>query len=150
MPIVQNTFANTIPEGLAGGIVNGEASNRITRTIEDAAGVGFGKAVFRGSGDHGCTKTPGTPLLGITMVDHGLVLLPGGTADTYPQYANVPICSDGNINVVAGANVADGDAVYVTAAGVFTNVSTSNTALPGWVFDATRASGAIVPITTNR
>lgn len=64
MSILQSTFSDTIAAGYPGMIVNGETSNRITRTCETAAGIGFGKAVYRGSGDHGC-------LLAQTLVGAG-------------------------------------------------------------------------------
>ena len=57
MAVVQSTYATAFPNGYAGMIANGETSNRISRTVEDATAIGFGKAVFRGSGDHGVTAT---------------------------------------------------------------------------------------------
>lgn len=53
MAVAQSTYSTTLPVGLAGQIANGETSNRISRTVESSAGVGFGQPVFRGSGDHG-------------------------------------------------------------------------------------------------
>jgi hypothetical protein len=71
MAELQTTYSNTIAHGYAGMVANGETSNRITRTIEDAAGVGFGVPVYRGSGDHGCTATVGTlaTFLGFTLAN---------------------------------------------------------------------------------
>ncbi len=54
MTELQTTYSGTIAVGYAGMIANGEKGNRISRTCETAAGIGFGKAVYRGSGDHGC------------------------------------------------------------------------------------------------
>ena len=54
MAELQTTYTDTIAKGYAGMIANGETGNRISRTCETAAGIGFGKAVYRGSGDHGC------------------------------------------------------------------------------------------------
>ena len=54
MAELQTTYTDTIAKGYAGLIANGETGNRISRTCETAAGIGFGKAVYRGSGDHGC------------------------------------------------------------------------------------------------
>jgi hypothetical protein len=73
MAELQTTYSNTIAKGYAGMVANGETSNRITRTIEDAAGVGFGVPVYRGSGDHGCTATVGTlaTFLGFTIAVAG-------------------------------------------------------------------------------
>lgn len=149
MAINQDTYLDTIADGYAGMVATGETSNRITRSCEDAGGIGFGKAAFRGSGDHGCTGTPASGVgnfLGITIAHEALGLIAGQTADTYAQYDNVAIMALGVIWVVAGASVADGEQVYVTSAGAFTNVATSNTILTGWFFDGTAASGALVKI----
>lgn len=50
----QTTYTERPAIGLPGQVANEEASNRISRTMESAAGVAFGQPVFRGSGDHGC------------------------------------------------------------------------------------------------
>ena len=64
MAEVQTTYSDTIANAYAGMVASGETSNRITRTCETAAGIGFGKAVYRGSNDHGC-------LLAQTLVGAG-------------------------------------------------------------------------------
>lgn len=64
MAELQTTYSDTIAAAYAGMIANGETGNRISRTCETAAGIGFGKAVYRGSGDHGC-------LLAQTLVGAG-------------------------------------------------------------------------------
>lgn len=144
MAVVQSTYNSTIAQGYPGMVANGETSNRLSRTIEDSAGIAFGKAAFRGSGDHGITATPAAgTFMGITIADHGVVLLVGGTADTFAQYANVPLLDRGEIWVTAGSNTTDGAQVYVTAGGAFTATSSSNTAIPA-VFDDTVSSGALV------
>jgi hypothetical protein len=62
MAVNQDTYLTNLAAAYAGMVANGETSNRITRTCEVAAGIGFGKVVFRGSGDHGCTTDQtGTP-----------------------------------------------------------------------------------------
>lgn len=151
MPL-QSNFAAVIPTGYPGMLANAEIQNRITRTIEDAGGIGFGKAAFRGVGDHGITATPAAgKFMGVSIVDHGQVrrtASPG--ADMYTQYDNVPLLQRGMIHVLASVAVSDDDDVYVTAGGLFTNVVGANIPLPGWVFDNTVASGAIVRITNNR
>lgn len=57
MAELQTTYPSTIPGGYPGMVANGETSNRISRTIEGSGGIGFGKAAYRGSGDHGCLAT---------------------------------------------------------------------------------------------
>jgi hypothetical protein len=152
MTVVQSTYSSTIASGYAGMVANGETSNRISRTVEDAAGIAFGKAAFRGSGDHGVTATPSANLMGIVIADHGIQPLPGGVAaDIYPQYSTAALLTQGVIWVVAGSDTTDGAAVYVgdgdpDTAGIFTTSSTGNVALTGWTFQDTVSSGALVRI----
>lgn len=147
MAVLQTAYTDQVAPGYAGMVANGETSNRITRTIEDAAGIAFGKPAYAGAGDHGCTLTgTAATFLGITIAHETLGLIAGQTPDVFPQFASVPIMTQGVIWAVAAAAVAKRDPVYATAAGTFTNVSTGNVALAGWVFDTTAASGALVKL----
>lgn len=148
MAVLQSTYPTAYPGGYAGMVNDGEESNRISRTVEDATAIGFGKAVFRGATDHGCTLTPSANLLGITIANYAAppVQLTGAEADSYPQLSTAGILVQGVIWVVTSVAVTPAQPVYVTPAGVFTNVTASNTILTGWVFDATAGIGAIVPI----
>lgn len=155
MPVVQDLFPTDYALGFPGMVANGETSNRITRTIEDAAGIPFGAPVFLGATAHGCIKAVAggpTKFLGIVIVDHGQVILPAGVADAYPQYHNVPILQRGSVWVLVGTlPVLRGDLVYaLNADSSYVNVATSATLLPGWVFDDAGAAGAMVRITNNR
>lgn len=141
MAVVQSSYSDTPPIGFPGMIANGEAANRISRTVEDAGGMAFGQAAFRGVGDHGCTATPAAgAFLGFVATDAA------GSGDTLPQYATAAVVTKGAIFVTAGEAVTDGAAVFVTAGGGLVDTATDNVAAPGWVFDATAASGAIVRI----
>lgn len=143
---IQSTYPSSIPVGFAGMIKNGETSNRISRTIEDAGGIAFGKAAFRGAGDHGVTATPAAAtFMGIVIADAGQVPAAGETADTVAQNGTVGLLIEGVIYVSSSVAVADGDQVYVTPAGAITNVLTSNIAIPA-KFDATIGAAGIVPI----
>lgn len=148
MAVVQNTYSDTIASGFPGMVANGETSNRISRTVEDAAGIAFGKAAFRGTGDHGVTATPTAGgFMGFTIADHGIQPLPGGVAaDIYPQYATAALLALGSMWVIAGEAVTDGAQVYVTPGGAIVDTSTSNVIIPGWFFDDTAANGALVRI----
>jgi hypothetical protein len=148
---VQSTYTATPAAGFAGMVANGEVSNRISRSVEDAAGIAFGKACFRGTGDHGCTAaTPAAgKFLGIAIADVGQVPGIGETADTVAQYKTLALLNEGVVFVSASVAVAQGDAAFVTPAGVITNVSTSNIALPA-KFDGTTAGAAIVPLRVTR
>lgn len=142
---VQSSYSSSIPTGFAGMVYDGETSNRKSRTVEDAAGMAFGTAAFKGTGDHGITATPSANFEGIVMADAGQVPGVGETADTIAQYRTAAILDLGVIFISAALAVNKGEQVYVTAAGAFTNVSTANTAIPA-KFAATIAAAGIVPI----
>ncbi|WP_426163081.1 structural cement protein Gp24 [Sandarakinorhabdus sp. DWP1-3-1] len=148
MPAVQTTYDASIPLGFPGQVANGETSNRISRTVEDAAGIAFGKAAFRGAGDHGVTATPTAGgLMGFVIADHGVQILPGGVAaDIVPQYGSAALLALGMMWVVAGEAVTDGAQVYITAGGLIVDTAGANIIAPGWFFDDTAASGAMVRI----
>lgn len=149
MAELQTTYTENLAAGYPGMIASGETSNRITRTNEDAAGIVFGTAAFRGSADHGCTDTVGTSatFLGPVIASTVQGLIAGQTADTYAQYENVPILTLGAIWVLTGDAVTDGAQVYVDAAtGEWTDTSTDNIAATGWFFDTTGAADTLVKI----
>lgn len=147
---IQSAYLNTIPTGFAGMVFDGEVSNRISRTVEDAAGIAFGTACFRGAGGHGTTATPTAgKFMGVAIADAGQVPGLGETADTIAQYKSLALLNEGVIFVNSSVAVAQGDAVYVTPGGVFTNVSTSNIALPA-KFDLAIAAAGLVPIRVTR
>lgn len=145
MAIVQDTYNNAPGRGFPGMVQNMETSNRISRTVEDAAGLAFGAPAFRGTGDNGVTGTPSADGLGFVIADHGQPLLPGGTPDVVPQYDSAAIINRGSVCVTVGAAVSPGDPVYVTPAGAIVNVdgAGANFEMVGWEFDETTADGAI-------
>lgn len=53
MSTYQTDYSKKPAVGLPGQVANMEASNRISRTVESAAGIAFGQPGFRGSGDNG-------------------------------------------------------------------------------------------------
>lgn len=147
MAVLQSTYATGFAEGFAGMVANGETSNRISRTVEDAAGIAFGKPAYRGTGDHGVTATPGVgTFLGITIANYAAPPAPttGVQADTYPQYSTAGIMTQGVIWVTAGEAVTDGAQAYATSGGAIVDTVGANTILTGWFFDQTAANGALV------
>jgi hypothetical protein len=148
MAELQTSYSNSIVKGYAGMVADGETSNRISRTIEDAAGVGFGLPVYRGSGDHGCVGTIGTlaTFLGFTIATSGIGLVAGATADVYPQYESVPIMTGGAIYVAVKGAVVDGAAITIGAGGGLADLIGSTAAdathiATGWVADETVTDG---------
>ena len=145
MAELQTSYSETIAAGYPGMVANGETSNRITRTCEDAGGIAFGVPVYRGTGDHGCTRTPGGQLLGISVATSALALTAGVDADEYQQYDNVTIMTQGVIWVTAGEAVTDGAQAYDTDTSIV-DTSTDNTIMDGWFFDTTGANAALVKL----
>lgn len=148
MAEVQTSYTDTIAAAYAGMIANGETSNRISRTCEDAGGIGFGQPVYRGTDDHGCTATVGTlaTFLGFSIAHEALGLLPGQTADEYAQYENVGILTGGAIYVAVKGAVADGAAITIgTGAGaadlIGSTAADATHIATGWIADETVTDG---------
>lgn len=154
MAVVQSTYATGYAAGFPGMVANGETSNRISRTVEDAAGIGFGKAVFRGSGAHGVTATvsaTASDFVGITMSDKTQMAFPAADEpDEYAEDQTAAIMTMGVIWVTAGATVVAGAQVYVgdgdpLTAGAFDDANTG-VILTGWFFEDAGDSGDLVRI----
>lgn len=148
MAELQTAYTDTVPKGYAGMVANGETSNRITRTCETAAGIGFGQPVYRGSGDHGCVLTVGTlaTFLGWAIASSGQALIAGQDADEYQQYDNVPILTLGAIYVNVKGAVTDGAAITVGAGGGAADLIGATAAdathiATGWIADETITDG---------
>ncbi|MGJ0508921.1 MAG: structural cement protein Gp24 [Methylocystis sp.] len=149
MAELQTSYSETVPAGFPGMVANGETSNRITRTIEDAGGIGFGVPAARGTLDHGCTATvaAAADVLGITIATTALGLTAGATADTYAEHDNVAIMTGGAIYVDVVGAVAPGDPLtFGIGAGAAdgignTAADATHIALTGWVADETVTDG---------
>lgn len=155
MAVVQDTYNSAPARGYPGMVANGETSNRISRTCEDAGGIPFGAPVYRGAGDHGCTAVVGTAatFLGFAIADHGVQPLPGGVAaDIYPQYSSVAIMTEGAILVTATGANADGNAVTIgTGGGAADGIGdvaadATHIGTNGWVFDETTTATGVARI----
>jgi len=148
MPELQTSYATGPAEGYAGMVANGETSNRISRTVEDAAGIAFGKPVYRGSGDHGCTATVGTlaTFLGWTIANAGMGPVAGQDADEYQQYDTASILTSGAIYVPVKGAVTDGAALTVGTGGGAADLIGAKAAdathiATGWIADETVTDG---------
>jgi hypothetical protein len=53
MATYQTSYTTAPAKGLPGQIANEEKCNKVSRTVESAAGIAFGQPAFRGSSDHG-------------------------------------------------------------------------------------------------
>lgn len=131
---------------------NMEEWNTITRTLEGATSLGFGKPAIMGVGDHTCLPLTAAAqnVLGITEAN--LVLPRPG--DEYDQYDNVAICEVGVIGVQLGADpVAKGAiARFDVTNQVWTDAAASATVLtiPGAQFETAGAANAVVLLRYRR
>lgn len=153
MAELQTTYATTLAKGFPGMVATGETSNRITRSVEDAAGIAFGRPVYRGAGDRGATATVGTlaTFLGWTIATTAIGKIAGQADDTYLQYDNAAIMAGGAIIVQCTGNVTDGAAVTIgTGAGVADGIGATAAdathIATGWVFEETITGGGLVRI----
>lgn len=131
MPAVQSTYPATMRPYVVGMVQNQETANTTSLgAVEDAAGMAFGVAAFRGTNDKRLTATPAAgKFRGITVRDiTQQPLTPTGAADVYPQYSTPSLLTMGRIPVNVSVAVAQEDDVYVTSAGAFTNVPTATVA----------------------
>lgn len=151
MAFVQTAYSNDIPVGYAGMVANQETSNRISREVEDAAGIAYGKAVFRGANARGITGTPNAnTFVGFTMATYagGSVSFPSNNADpVWAQTRTAGVLEKGVIWVNAATAATAGSLVYVTPAGAISNSASGNTALPANVsFDDTITAAGLVRV----
>jgi hypothetical protein len=114
----QTSYLERQPKAFAGMVASMRAYDSITRTCETAAGIGFGLAVGRGSGDHGAILGGALGLFrGATVRD---ITLMGSQSDKYVQYQNMGILTEGEIFVQVTGTPGPGDPVYYNAStGVF-------------------------------
>jgi hypothetical protein len=150
MPVLQNAYTENLAAGYPGMIANGETGNRITRTVETAAGIAFGRPVYRGTSDDSCTATVGTlaTFLGFTIATSAQAPVAGQDADEYQQFDNAAILTSGALFVTVTGNVADGAALTVntgTGAISSTAADASNIAT-GWIADQTITGGGLIRI----
>jgi len=126
MPAVQTSYSENIGAARAGMIANEEPATLISRTVADAAGIGFGvvvqEAAADGSKDGQCTADLDTAdmdaykFLGITVRERSVR---PETPNKFAQYESARIMRKGVIWVeVAGAVKAGEDVTVTLATGV--------------------------------
>ena len=125
MPNVQTSYGSNMPAGIAGAQADMVPSTVVSRTVETAAGIGFGKVVRQGVADKGIILDLDTvdmdafSFVGITLVDRGVGNPVAADADKYPQYSSARVMTKGTVWVeVAGAVVAGTDVTVTLASGV--------------------------------
>lgn len=123
MPDIQATYTETMRPAVAGMVANEEPAVFISRNVETAAGIAFGKIVQQGATDNGCISDLDTTdmdefrYLGITVRERSIN--PEAQADKFLQRDSARIMRKGVIWVeVAGAVTAGTDVTVTLATGV--------------------------------
>jgi len=150
---LQINYPETQPAAIAGAPATMLPAIEISRTVEGAA-IAFGKAIEQGATDKSVKAFAGGKYVGIAMLDRsasGLTVtagqVTGRATDAFGVGESARIRTKGDLWVVASVAVAARDAVYLTAAGAFTNVATDNTAIPGASWDtSTTAAGQLAVV----
>ena len=148
MPAVQTTFSATQAAAYLGMIADGEqVTNVISRILDPATAnpVNFGDPVLQGASDYTVQSVGGG-----TGVCRGIAVrdptLPASAGDQYVATATIAVMTKGVIWVNASVAVTAGQPVYFTGAGALTNVSTSNTALSGAIWDSTTTAAGLAKV----
>jgi hypothetical protein len=149
MADVQSTYTQRQNKLFRGQKVDGEEYNAITQLCEDAAGIGFGVPVSRGTGDNGATILTVANVanfLGITLRE---VSLRPTNADKFAQYNNMPVMTSGSVaGKIDGAVTRGAPVRYDTSTGNFTAAAVAGNIIgvTNWFFGETGANGDIVKL----
>lgn len=123
--------------GYAGMIAETQFKDAASRRVETPAGIGYGLAATRGTGDNK-VRLGGTQFVGISVADHA-------HGDRYDQGDVGAFLRKGTIWVTASTAVTAGQAVTFTAAtGVIGNALAVT--IPDAVFETSGASGDLVRV----
>jgi hypothetical protein len=136
---IQTTYPSTMRPGVEGAIVNEEPVRLISRTVEDAAGIPYGRGVIQGVGDKGCklgAYTTEGAMIGVTVRERsGFAEFPNGFA----QHQSARIMRSGVIWVAVTNAVVAGDPAKIDATGKFGKGSGTND-VPHARFDTSQAT----------
>lgn len=144
---VQTAYPDRIREGVPGQVASTVPSTLISRTVENEAGLGFGKAAAQGERDKGVVPfaTGNVDLIGIAVRERSL---DANEPNKFGQYASARIITKGAVFVEAGVAVDAGDPVYVVpATGAFAKTSASDAVkIPGARYDTSGDAGDLVQV----
>lgn len=130
MAIAQAAYNDAPAKGLPGQIANEEKCNKVSRTVESAAGIGFGQPAFRGAADHGV-------VVGGTFAATGAGSANAGNVGTGTITASPSITAgakSGRYSVVLTATSATAPYIVYDPDGVVAGtgkVATANTTIAG-------------------
>ena len=151
MPAVQSTYPSTHAAAFVGMVANGEwVTNVISRIVDPASAtaINFGDAVLQGGSEQLVVSANGG-----TGAFRGLAVrnttLPPGNNDQYLATNSIAVLTKGVIWVTTPVAVSPGQAAYLTAAGVLTNVASVNAAIPNAIWDSATSGAGLAKLRLN-
>lgn len=145
----QTSYSINQPVAYAGLIYAQAPSDIISRSVETAAGIGFGVAVSRGTDKDNQAVIGGTDFLGITVRSLDREADDAAGAIEYAEKETAGILRNGYIWAVCPTGCVPGDSVnYVNATGVLDSGTAvaGETQLDGAQWDTTAAAGGLAVI----
>lgn len=121
---LQTNYPSTQPAAVAGLQATMIPATIISRTVETAAGIGFGVAVEQGTADKGCAIFDGGTVLGITVLDRGAT-----GENEYAENESARVMTKGDVWVVCATGCSAGDAVWVRPSNADFQDSNANSAV---------------------
>lgn len=115
----QTSYAERHSAGFAGQIATTIPCTLVSVNVQEAAGIAFGAPVVKGTADRdGIVPNANgeNNFIGIAVREVSSRLNVAADADKFPQYTEARVMTKGDIWVVAGENVAAGEAVFITEA----------------------------------
>jgi len=105
---VQDTYSESIRPAVPGQLVDMSPKTLISRTVEDANGIGFGLPAFQGVQDKGIKNTgTAAQFVGITVRERSLQ----AEANGFKQYDSARLITEGPVWVSTPGAVAAGSPV---------------------------------------
>lgn len=138
MPVLQTEYLDRGPRFVEGMVPDMRTPGLdVSRNVEGAEGIGFGKAAFQGTGDTQVIPTSATAtFVGITKLDTTQL------QESYPQYNSASIRVRGPVVVLTSSAVSAGDAAYVAGATGLFSSATGGTEIG--IFETSGADGDLV------
>lgn len=146
---VQLTYG-LIKKAVAGQLEDMYFNEVVSKTVEDALGADFGKAVVQGTADENVKLGIGTFGILVRELTREADKRGTGAATKYNQYSSAAVLRKGHVYVelvTAAAPVSPGDAVAALANGDIVATGTaSSTDIAGATFEASAVAGDVVEI----
>lgn len=146
---VQTSYG-LIAKAVAGQLRDTYFNEIVSRLVEDATGMEFGKAVVRGTGDDQCKLGVGSFGIAVRELSREMDKRGAGAVTKYNLNSSAAILRQGHIYVeliTAAAPVAAGDDVAAMANGdIVASGTASSTDIAGATFEAAASAGDVVEI----